>query len=134
MLKRTGEILREQIAAAPAQETLAETVVPKDPARLTPERISELWNGMPGGYAGFLKQWGYMQFARAVEAEVRATLPTTSQPNASVEQPRSDQPCELTAESLAEEMLDAAIYYANGHETDFRERAQGILDRKGMPT
>lgn len=43
-------------------------------ARLTPERISDLWNGMPGGCAGFLKQWGYMQFARAVEAEVRATL------------------------------------------------------------
>lgn len=43
-------------------------------ARLTPERISDLWNGMPGGCAGFMKQWGYYQFARAIEDEVRATL------------------------------------------------------------
>lgn len=98
-----------------------------EPMRLTPERVSELWNGMPGGHAGFLKQWGYMQFVRAVEAEVRATLGAASPPS-------TDRPSELTAESLAEEMLDAAIYYANGHETDFRARAQDILDRKGTPT
>lgn len=42
--------------------------------RVSPERISELWNSMPGGCAGFMKQWGYYQFAQAVEDEVRATL------------------------------------------------------------
>mgnify|MGYP001551719809 FL=1 len=42
--------------------------------RITTERISALWDGMPGGCAGFMRQWGYTQFARAVENEVRATL------------------------------------------------------------
>jgi len=26
---------------------------------------------MPGGYKGFLVEWGYMQFARAIESAVR---------------------------------------------------------------
>jgi hypothetical protein len=41
---------------------------------LTSARITELWDGMPGGGAGFMKQWGYYQFAQAVEDEVRALL------------------------------------------------------------
>jgi hypothetical protein len=43
-------------------------------ARLSTARISELWNGMPGGHGGFCKQWGYYQFAQAVEDEVRKSV------------------------------------------------------------
>jgi hypothetical protein len=39
--------------------------------RLTESRIGEIWNAMPGGFKGFLVDWGYMQFARAVESAVR---------------------------------------------------------------
>lgn len=46
----------------------------EQPARLTRDRISEIWEGMPGGFAGFCKQWGYQQFAQAIEDEVRTTL------------------------------------------------------------
>jgi hypothetical protein len=102
-------------------------------ARISSERISELWNGMPCGCAGFMKQWGYYQFAQAVEAEVRATLLAASVATASDEPAPSDQPGELTAESLAEEMMDAAIFYSNGHATDFLERAQAILTRFRAP-
>ncbi|MFM0163922.1 hypothetical protein PQR39_26345 [Paraburkholderia sediminicola] len=43
------------------------------PARLIPDRVTELWNGM-GGYDAFCKAWGYIQFAQVVEDEVRAAL------------------------------------------------------------
>jgi hypothetical protein len=103
--------------------------------RITPERISELWNGMPGGYEGFLKQWGYQQFAQVVEAEVRATLCAGPSPTTvSDEPPPCNQPNGLTPESLAEEMFDAAIHYSNGYVTDFRERAEDILAREGTAT
>ncbi|MFM0405311.1 hypothetical protein [Paraburkholderia dipogonis] len=48
-----------------------------DATRLSAERIADLWNGMPGGHDGFCKQWGYQQFARAVEDEVRANILAT---------------------------------------------------------
>lgn len=38
---------------------------------LTPERIDEIAGSMPGGVEGFFKGWGWYQFARAIEAEVR---------------------------------------------------------------
>ncbi|MDR8102489.1 hypothetical protein KPB04_12195 [Burkholderia cenocepacia] len=37
------------------------------PVGLTEEQITEVWNSMPGGYDGFLKSWGYIQFARRIE-------------------------------------------------------------------
>ena len=110
MLKRTGEILREQRVSAlrlasyfsneapegekpryaevgeqyhgdsdvfPLYFAPADSRALNNPADLTAERISELWNGMPGGCSGFMRQWGYLQFARAVEAEVRAILLAT---------------------------------------------------------
>lgn len=169
MLKRTGEVLREQKAGATVprlasyfqneapegappryseveKQFFADPDVfplyfgPADPraveqaARLTPERISELWNGMPGGCSGFLKQWGYQQFAEAVEDEVRATLLAAPSPTVGDEAAPSDQPSGLTPASLAEEMFDTAIHYSNGHVTDFRERAESILARNGAPT
>lgn len=39
---------------------------PRQP--LTNERIDKIAEGMPGGIDGFLKGWGWRQFARAVEA------------------------------------------------------------------
>lgn len=35
---------------------------------LTDELIDKIANGMPGGLDGFMKGWGWRQFARAVEA------------------------------------------------------------------
>lgn len=40
--------------------------------RLTEVRIGEIWNAMPGGHKGFLVEWGYMQFARAIEDAIRS--------------------------------------------------------------
>lgn len=36
---------------------------------LTDERIDRIAESMPGGVAGFLKEWGWRQFARAVEKD-----------------------------------------------------------------
>lgn len=30
---------------------------------MTDDEIIAIWEGMPGGYSGFLKEWGYLQFA-----------------------------------------------------------------------
>lgn len=35
--------------------------------RLTESQIGAVFNSMPGGPQGFLIDWGYMQFARAIE-------------------------------------------------------------------
>ena len=35
---------------------------------LTDEGINEIAESMPGGLAGFIKGWGWQQFARAIEA------------------------------------------------------------------
>ena len=40
---------------------------PKHPQGLTDARIDEIARNMPGGMDGFLKGWGWMQFARAIE-------------------------------------------------------------------
>ncbi|PFH12910.1 hypothetical protein [Burkholderia sp. JKS000303] len=39
-----------------------------DTRLLTDEQITAVWNSMPGGFDGFLKSWGYIQFARALLA------------------------------------------------------------------
>ncbi len=41
---------------------------------LSNERIVEIAEGMPGGLDGFLKGWGWQQFARAVEADAIEAL------------------------------------------------------------
>lgn len=33
---------------------------------LSEEKIKEIWNSMPDGHDGFLKSWGYVQFAQCV--------------------------------------------------------------------
>lgn len=40
------------------------------PAELTDQSIEEVWNTMPGGAAGWLKQFGYRQFARSIARHV----------------------------------------------------------------
>jgi hypothetical protein len=40
-----------------------------DPARLSEADINTLVDSMPGGLKGFLKGWGWLNFARAVEDE-----------------------------------------------------------------
>ncbi|QGZ66410.1 hypothetical protein [Paraburkholderia acidisoli] len=33
---------------------------------MTNDEIAAIWNGMPGGYDGFCKTWGFIQFARRI--------------------------------------------------------------------
>lgn len=40
---------------------------PRQP--LTDERIDQIAGDMPGGITGFMKEWGWRQFARKVEAD-----------------------------------------------------------------
>lgn len=58
--------------------------VPPVPERLTGEEIDIIWQTMPGGPAAWLKGFGYLNFARAIEDEVhlaigRAPLPAPAQ-------------------------------------------------------
>ena len=39
--------------------------------KLTPEQIDKVWNSMPGGAEGFLKGWGYQQFAVALQEALK---------------------------------------------------------------
>lgn len=39
-----------------------------DRNQLTDSQIDAIFNAMPGGADGWLKSWGYRQFARAIEA------------------------------------------------------------------
>lgn len=54
--------LRARLAEIEAQE----------PVRLTLDQIGESAETMPGGIDGFLKGWGWQQFARAIESAVLA--------------------------------------------------------------
>ena len=42
-------------------------VRPKHPHGLTDVQIKDIAENMPGGMNGFLKGWGWIQFARAIE-------------------------------------------------------------------
>lgn len=44
-----------------------DSVRPKYPRGLTDAQIDEIARNMPGGMDGFLKGWGWMQFAKAIE-------------------------------------------------------------------
>lgn len=46
-----------------------DAAVPQHPQGIPEERIREIAEGMPGGLDGFLKGWGWLQFARAIEQE-----------------------------------------------------------------
>ena len=54
------------LAAAPAISHSGEGAAPS----LTDDDITIIWQTMPGGPAGWLKSFGFLQFARAVEDEV----------------------------------------------------------------
>lgn len=47
--------------------TEIEGAVATTPDNLTDAQIDAVADGMPGGLDGFLKQWGWRQFARAIE-------------------------------------------------------------------
>ena len=57
-------VLAQRIAALAATQPAAQGME----ADLTDEQIDEAFNQMPDGATGFLKSWGYRQFARAVLA------------------------------------------------------------------
>jgi tryptophan 2,3-dioxygenase len=60
------EVLTKKLAQAAsfvAEELRAEAAMA---ATVTDEQIQAVWQSMPGGPDGFRKQWGFMQFARAV--------------------------------------------------------------------
>ena len=42
-------------------------VCPKYPNGLSAEQIDAIANNMPGGLDGFMKGWGWIQFAKAIE-------------------------------------------------------------------
>lgn len=58
---------------------------------LTNDQITDIWEAMPGQPEGWLKQFGYIQFARAIEAEVASRL-ASKVGNASLEGLTSYEP------------------------------------------
>lgn len=46
-----------------------EAAAPRHPFGIPDERIKAIAESMPGGLDGFLKGWGWLQFARAIEQE-----------------------------------------------------------------
>lgn len=52
---------------APVAQATTASAAPAARAKLTDEEIQTIWQTMPGGPAGWLKSFGYLQFARAVE-------------------------------------------------------------------
>jgi hypothetical protein len=69
-LERLGREFKDYFGHITPEEAArvinARAAAPQAGATLTDEQISEIWNGMEGGRAGFMKQWGYLQFARAL--------------------------------------------------------------------
>ena len=55
---------REALLVAPATAQAGQVAVPE----MTDEQIVAVWQAMPGGPDGWLKQFGYLQFARALLA------------------------------------------------------------------
>lgn len=46
-----------------------DAAVPHYPRGIPEARIKEIAESMPGGLDGFMKGWGWLQFARAIEQE-----------------------------------------------------------------
>lgn len=55
--------------------------LPEEAVYLADEEIDIIAESMPGGIDGFLKGWGWRNFARAIEAEVLLTHPAAAQPS-----------------------------------------------------
>jgi hypothetical protein len=47
-------------------------------SNLTNEEITDIWEAMPGQPGGWLKEFGYIQFARAIEKETASRCSTDS--------------------------------------------------------
>ena len=80
--------------------------------RLTEDEITTIWQTMPGGPAGWLKSFGFLQFARAVEEEV-------------IER-QSPAPVPEQAPFSAENA--AVIAHQVGEWTKERDRLQDLID------
>ncbi|WP_175777455.1 hypothetical protein [Burkholderia anthina] len=69
-IERTMAASRRVAAREAARKVLAVRAAQPAPASapvgLTDDEITAVWNSMPGGFDGFLKSWGYIQFARAL--------------------------------------------------------------------
>ena len=63
---RTGAGLCNRLQGEEHEKPLYTAPPKRQP--LTDECINEIANSMPGGLDGFLKGWGWQQFARAIEA------------------------------------------------------------------
>lgn len=81
-------IEREVAKAAPAAP-----VQTAEPDQLTDEAIDEVFNAMPGGVDGWLKQFGYRQFARSI---ARHTLVRVAASMAGTIRPTDDELWEQT--------------------------------------
>lgn len=64
MMRRLLDALPALLSARPAPEALGAAK-----GELRDAEIVGVWESMPGGRGGFLKEWGYMQFARAILAK-----------------------------------------------------------------
>ena len=77
-IRKTKE--REDVANSLVNDTAKEyramiNARTKDIKPILPEAvIDEVWNGMPGGPEGWLKEFGYLQFSREIEKAVAKHL------------------------------------------------------------
>lgn len=62
----------EAIAVGRRAEIEAALLEPESSATLTDEQIDAVFNQMPDGASGFLKSWGYQQFARLLLSTAQA--------------------------------------------------------------
>lgn len=71
----------EAIAVGRRAEIEAALLEPESSATLTDEQIDAVFNQMPDGASGFLKTWGYRQFARSLleAAATTGTQPTQNE-------------------------------------------------------
>lgn len=69
--EREPKIISWNVLPDGEYDLYAASVDPRSP--ISDAQIIKVWEGMPGGADGFRKQWGYLQFARAIlaESEVR---------------------------------------------------------------
>lgn len=79
-----------------------------EPESLSDDEIRGIWESMPGGHEGWLKYFGYQQFARAVERRVVA--PPMQSPVAVVERMPGATGFGIAVFKLSEVPLGTKLY------------------------